>query len=290
MELRVLRYFLEAAREGNITRAAQRLHVSQPTMSKQIKELENELDTKLFIRSNYSIKLTEAGMLLRERAEDIIDLVDKTEAEFKSLDNINSGDIYVGTAESESVKYFAQAVKSLQNNYPNIRCNIYSGNMEDVCERLDKGLLDFAIVMSFVDLNKYNYLKVPASDTWGVIMRKDDPLAQKESLTVDDLLKLPLICSRQWLEQDFPYWFGDKGDDVNIVATFNLSYNASIMVREGLGYAVSYDKLTDTSSGSPLCFRPLVSVPKSEMYIIWRKYQTFTPVASILLKELKRTF
>lgn len=290
MELRVLEYFLEAARESNITRAAQRLHISQPTMSKQIKELEEELGAKLFTRSNYSIKLTEAGMLLRERAEDIISLAEKTKAEFKSLDEINSGDIFVGSAESESVSYFTRVMKDLQSRYPKIRCNFYSGNMEDVCEKLDKGLLDFAIVMSFVDLSKYNYLKIPAADTWGLLMRKDDAVAQKEKLTVDDLIGLPLICSRQWIDQDYPHWFGNKANAVNITATYNLAFNASVMVRTGMGYAITYDKLTDTSEKSDLCFRPLTGVPKSQMYIIWRKYQTFTPVAKLLLRELQEKF
>lgn len=175
MEIRVLRYFLETAREGNMSRAAERLHISQPTMSKQIKEL----GAKLFIRSNFSVRLTDAGMLLRKRAEDILDLVDKTTAEFHALDDVGSGEIFVGASESESVKYFARAVKTIQEQYPGVRCNIFSGNMEDVTERFDKGLLDFAIIMSYVDLSKYNYLAVPASDTWGVIMRKDSPLAKK---------------------------------------------------------------------------------------------------------------
>ena len=290
MEIRVLRYFLESAREANMSRAAERLHISQPTMSRQLKDLEDELGAKLFTRSNYSIRLTEAGMLLRERAEDIIDLVDKTAAEFQALEDFSSGDLYIGSAESDSIRYFAEIVKDLQNRYPKIRCNIFSGNMSDVCERLDKGLLDFAIVMSFVDLTKYNFLPVQASDTWGVLMRKDDPLAEKRTLTLEDVTPLPLICSRQWIDQDFPQWFGEKADGINIVATFNLVYNAAVMVRAGIGYAITYDKLTDTSIESELTFRPLASVPKSEMYIIWRKYQTFTPVARLLLDLLRNRF
>ena len=290
MEIRVLRYFLETAREGNMSRAAERLHISQPTMSKQIKELETELGAKLFIRSNFSVRLTDAGMLLRKRAEDILDLVDKTTAEFHALDDVGSGEIFVGAAESESVKYFARAVKTIQEQYPGVRCNIFSGNMEDVTERLDKGLLDFAIIMSYVDLSKYNYLAVPASDTWGVIMRKDSPLAKKEAATLDDLYGLPLICSRQWMDQDFPQWFEGNTERLQIVATFNLVYNAAVMVREGIGYAISYDKLTDTGETSDLCFRPLAGVPESEMYVVWRRYQTFTPVAELLLGELRRRF
>ena len=290
MEIRVLRYFLEAAREGNITRAAARLHVSQPTMSKQLKDLEAELGKQLFTRTNYSIKLTEAGMLLRKRAEDIIALVDKTEAEFKSFDDSIGGNIYVGCPESDSIKYFARAVKRLQEKHPNVRCNMQSGNLEDVTERLDKGLLDFAIVMDFVDLAKYNYIDVPASDRWGVIMRKDDALAEKESLTLNELSDLPLICSRQGMAVDFPKWFGNNGENLNIVATFNLSYNASVMVKEGIGYAITFDKLTDISSDSELCFIPITDVKNSEMKIIWRKYQVLSPIAELLLKELQNEF
>ena len=287
MEIRVLRYFLETAREGNMTRAAERLFISQPTMSKQLKELENELGAKLFIRSNYSIRLTEAGMLLRDRAEDILSLVAKTEAEFKSLEETNSGDIFVGAPESEAMSLFAEAVHTLQKNYPRIRCNIYSGNLSDVCERLDKGLLDFAIVMSYVDLSKYNYLELPIKDTWGILMRKDDPLAGKSSFAASDLDKLPLICSRQWIDQESPRWLGAAAKDMNIVATYNLVFNGSVMVRAGMGYAVVLDKLVNTGEESDLTFIPLSGVPQTEMYVIWRKYQTFTPIAHLLLQELK---
>ena len=287
MEIRVLRYFLETAREGNMTRAAGRLFISQPTMSKQLKELENELGTKLFIRSNYSIKLTEAGMLLRDRAEDILSLVDKTEAEFKSLEEANSGDIFVGAPESEAMSLFAESVCSLHNKHPRSRCNIYSGNLTDVCERLDKGLLDFAIVMSYVDLSKYNYLELPVKDTWGVLMRKDDPLAEKDHFEVSDLSGLPLICSRQWVDQESPRWLGPAAKEMNIVATYNLVYNGSVMVRAGMGYAVVLDKLVNTSDESDLIFKPLSEAPQSDIYVIWRKYQIFTPIAELLLQELR---
>ena len=290
MEIRTLRYFLETAREGNMTRAAERLFISQPTMSKQLKELENELGAKLFLRSNYNLKLTEAGMLLKKRAEDILALVDKTEAEFRSMDELNRGDIYVGAPESESMMLFAEVVASLQKDYPGIRCNIYSGNLEDVCDRLEKGLLDFAIVMSYVDLSKYNYIRMPAEDSWGILMRKDDPLAEKESLIVDDIKKYPLICSRQWVDQEMPRWFAEESDKLNIAATYNLAFNGAVMARAGIGYAVVLDKLIDTGESSDLTFRPLSGVSETELYVIWRKYQTFTPVAQLLMKELERRF
>lgn len=290
MEIRVLRYFLAVAREENMTRAAEYLHVTQPTLSKQIKQLEEEIGKKLFIRSNYSIKLTEEGLLLRKRAEDIIKMVDKTIDEFHSLDEINGGDIYIGSAESDAIKYFTWAAKNLYKKYPNIRFHLYSGNTETVTERLDKGLLDFAIIVQDVDLSKYNYLKVPSQDTWGVIMRKDSFLANKETITINDLLKLPLIVSRQGITEDYPKWFGEKLDQLNIVATFDLIYNASIMVKEGFGYALSFDKLIDTSQESELCFRPLKPSLETNMYVIWKKYQVFTPLADLLLKEMQNIF
>ena len=290
MEIRVLRYFLETAREENMTRAAERLYISQPTMSKQLKELEKELGVKLFKRSNYNIKLTEAGMLLRERAEDILSLVDKTLEEFKSLDDLNSGDIYVGAPESEAMEQFALVVSDLQKRYPGIRCNIYSGNMQDVCEKLDKGLLDFAIVMNYVDLKKYNYLPMQTEDTWGVILRRDDPLAENEAFTISMLKELPLICSRQWVDYELPQWFGSDTNDVNITATYNLPYNGAVMAKAGIGYAMMLDKLVQTGEDSELVFRPLLDVPKAEMYIIWRKYQTFTPVSQLIVKALREKF
>lgn len=290
MEIRVLRYFLAVAREENMTRAAKYLHVTQPTLSKQIKQLEDEVGKKLFIRSNYSIKLTQEGLLLRKRAEDIVKMVDKTMDEFHSLDEINGGDIYIGGAESDTIKYFTWAARNLHEKYPNIRFHLYSGNTETVAERLDKGLLDFAIIVQDVDLSKYNYLKVPSKDQWGVIMRKDSPLASKTTVTLNDILTLPLIISRQGITEDYPKWFGEKMDQLNIVATFDLIYNASILVKEGFGYALSFDKLVDTSQESELCFRPLNPVLETNMYVIWKKYQVFTPLATLLLKEMQDIF
>lgn len=181
MELRVLRYFLEVARERNITHAAERLHISQPTLSKQLKELEGELGKKLFVRGNYNVRLTDEGMLLRKRAEDILDMVGKTEEEFKSLGEVTGGDIRIGCAESDGIKHLARCVKALQEDYPRIRIHLYSGDTEDLAERLDRGQLDFVVISQEVDLSRYNYLKLPAIDTWGVIMRKDSPLAAKDS-------------------------------------------------------------------------------------------------------------
>lgn len=290
MELRVLRYFLEIAREGNMTHAAQRLHISQPTLSRQIKELEEELGKKLFIRSNYSMNLTEEGMLLRKRAEDILEMTDKTLAEFKSLDEINGGDIHIGCAESNGIASFIQVIQKLKEKYPRIRYHFYSSGTDAANERLDQGLLDFAIIVQEVDLSKYNYLQIPASDQWGLIMRKDSPLAEHSCIHLNDLIDVPLILSRQAMGEEMPKWFGETQDKLNVVATYDLLFNASVMVREGFGYVLGFDGLVYTGSDSDLCFRPLEPALTSPMYIIWKKYQVFSPVVSLLLDELKKIF
>lgn len=287
MEIRVLRYFLEVAREGSITHAAQRLHISQPTLSKQLKDLENELGKKLFVRGSFSVHLTDEGMLLRKRAEDILDMVDKTSDEFRTLGQITGGDIRIGCAESEGIRHLARCVKAVQSRYPSIRVHLYSGDTDDLSERLDRGLFDFAVIAQAVDLSKYNYLEFPEADTWGVIMRKDAPLVQKKAVCIDDLLDVPLMASRQGLREDIPRLFGEKADRLHVTATLNLSFNGSILAREGLGYVLTFDHLIDTSEHSELCFRPLTPPLETKLYIVWKKYQVFTPVAEVLLDELK---
>lgn len=287
MELRVLRYFLEVAREGNITHAAGRLHISQPTLSKQLKELEGELGKKLLIRGNYNVRLTDEGMLLRKRAEDILDMVGKTEEEFKVLGEITGGDVRIGCAESDSIKHLAQRIEAIQKQYPAIRFHLYSGDTDDLSERLDRGLLDFAVIAQSVDLSKYNYLEFPGADTWGVVMRKDAQLAQKERICIDDLLDLPLIVSRLGLREDIPKLFGEKVDRLNVKATINLTFNGSILAREGVGYVLTFEKLVDISEQSALCFRPLTPTLETKLFFTWKKYQMFTPAAELFLAEMR---
>jgi len=287
MEIRVLRYFLEIARAGNMTRAAETLHVSQPTLSKQIKDLEEELGKKLFIRKSTSLSLTDEGMLLRKRAEDILDMVDKTTDEFKALDEITGGEVHIGCAESYQIKYLAQAIHSFKKKYPLFRYHLTSGNTEQVTERLDRGLIDFAVIVEPPNLSRYNYLELPESDIWGLIMKNDDPLARKNTICFEDLADLDLICSEQGMKFDIARWCGEKADTLNLTGTLNLSYNGSVFVKEGLGYMLTFDKLIKTDSESGLCFRPLEPVLETKMYVIWKKYQVFTPIAELLLDELK---
>ena len=290
MELRILNYFVEAAREENISRAAAKLHVSQPAMSKQLKALEEELGKKLFKRSNYRIELTAEGQIFKRRAEDILEMVNKTKIEFDTMDEDVAGDVYIGCAESDSIKYLAHIAKNLQNKYPNIHYHIYSGNGEDLYYRLESGLLDFSATLQNVDISKYEYLTLPTPDVWGVIMRKDSPLANKKFITREDLRELPLICSREALNEEYLKWFGTEFNKYSIVLTYNLLYNASIMVREGLGYAISIDKLIDTSENSEICFRPLYPELKSELRFIWKKYQLFSSAAELFLREMKKQY
>ena len=295
MEIRVLRYFLAIAREGSITNAANYLHVTQPTLSRQIKELEEEVGQKLFIRGSHNMKLTQEGFILRKRAEEIVSMVDKTEAEFRSMESTVAGDIYIGGGETRAISYIANVVRELREEYPDIKYHLHSGNEADVTERLDRGLIDFGILVQPADLTKYDCLHLPAEDIWGVVMRKDSPLAEKPSITRQDLRELPLILSRQAIagrkeDNEFINWFGSDFDKLNIVTTFNLMYNAAIMVEAGIGYAVGIDGITNTDVNSPLCFRPLEPRMTAGLDVIWKKYQVFTPAAELFLQRLQERY
>lgn len=290
MEIRVLRYFLEIARTENMTRAAEILHISQPTLSRQIKELEQELGKKLFHRGSTTLTLTEEGMLLRKRAEDILDMVDKTTDEFKALDEITGGEVRIGCAESYQIKYLARAIRSFRESYPLFRYHLTSGNTEQVIERLDKGLIDFAAIVEPPNLEKYNYLEMRGTNMWGLVMPKTDPLASKEQICFEDLATLPLICSEQGLKYDITRWCGEKADILNISGTVNLPYNGSVFVKEGLGYLLAFEQLIDTGTDSALCFRPLEPRLETKMFVVWKKYQAFSPIAGLLLDKIKKTF
>ena len=291
MELRVLNYFLAIAREQSIVHAAESLHLSQPTLSTQIKNLEEELGKQLLIRGtkgSRKVTLTEEGMILRKRAEEILDLVRRTESEIAMSDDIVIGDLYIGTGETDGIRLIARAAKTLQNRHPGIRYHITSGNASLVMERLDKGLIDFGIVFKDVDLAKYNMLETPCSDIWGVLMRKDAPLAQKKTITPQDLRDKPLILSQQeYRGGGLTRWIGREPAKLNITATYNLLFNASLLVDEGLGYAIGFDKIINTAGESNLCFRPLEPKLDNKMRIIWKKYQLFSKPAEKFLEVLR---
>ena len=288
MELRVLQYFLAVAREQNISAAAHSLHLTQPTLSRQLRELEEELGKQLMIRGNRKITLTQDGMLLRKRAEEILDLVGRTEKELAQSDETVSGDVYIGTGETDGVRQIARAAHAVQQHYPNILFHIVSGDAVDVCERLDKGLLDFGILLGDIDKTKYCYLELPMKDTWGVLMQRSSPLAEKESISPQDLWDKPLILSRQVDNKSGLYrWLGKEPSDLHTVSTYNLIYNASLMVAEGMGYAFTLDKLVNTA-GSDLCFRPLNPRLELGMYLVWKKSQSFSRAMELFQEQLQK--
>lgn len=291
MELRVLQYFLAVAREQNISSAAESLHLSQPTLSTQLKALEQELGKQLLIRGtkgSRKVLLTEEGMILRKRAEEILELVRMTENEISLSDEAVAGDVYIGTGESDMIRIFAKAAKKLQEMYPDIHYHILSGNAVFVQEHLDKGLVDFGVVYGPVDTNIYSSIEIPIHDIWGVLMRKDSPLAKKECIQPQDLWDKPLIVSSQesggwpllqWLQRDIA--------KLNIVATYNLVFNASLLVEEGLGYALCFDKLIHITDESDLCFRPLSPQMEASASIIWKRYQVFSKAAQKFMDTLQ---
>lgn len=286
MELRVLRYFLEVAREENITAAAESLHITQPTLSKQLMDLEDELGKQLFIRGKRRITLTEDGILLRKRASEIIELVEKAESELQNNDELVVGDVYIGAAETDGIKLIAKLCKNLQDKYPNIHYHLFSGNSEDVLEKLDKGLVDFAILFEPSDLKKYNHIKLPVYNNWGLLMKKDNPLAKLEYIKPKNLLNIPIIFSKQALDNnELAGWFGQNVEKLNIVTTYNLIYNASFFVEEGFGSALTLDNLVNNPN---LCFRPLEPNLKSNLVMAWKKYQVFSKASQIFLYELQK--
>ena len=290
MELRTMRYFLAVAREENMTRAAELLHVTQPTLSKQLKALEHELGKKLFLRHSFSIQLTEEGILLRKRAEDLVNMADKITTEFLTLDDVLGGDVYFGLAESYQIRHLAAAIKTFKNTCPGLHYHITSGDTEQVTEKLDKGILDFAVLAEEPDSAKYHYLVFPEADRWGVVMPDDCPLAKRLSICADDLIGLPLFCSEQGWNRDISKWCGNQIDQLHLEGSFRLSYNGSLFVKEGLGYLLTLEHLVDTSKDSGLTFRPLTPTLETGMYLIWKKHQVFTPIAQRLLETFKNCF
>lgn len=295
MDVRVLRYFLAVAREGSVTGAANFLHVTQPTLSRQIKDLEEELGTKLFVRHSHSVSLTPDGMRLRKRAEEVVEMIEKTEAEFSTKEETIGGDIHIGGGETRVMRHLAGIIREIREAYPDIHVHLYSGNSEDVTERLDKGLLDFGILIQPADLSKYDYVNLPDKDVWGVLTRKDNPLAVKHAITRHDLLGQPLLLSRQAIRRtsaknEFIDWFKDDFEKLDVVATFNLVYNAAIMAEGGIGHVVTIDGLADTSEAGTLCFRLLEPRLETGLNIVWKKYQVFSPAAEVFFQKIEERF
>jgi DNA-binding transcriptional LysR family regulator len=217
-------------------------------------------------------------------------MVDKIEKEFLSLDDITGGELFFGLAESYQIRYLARELHALKVQYPGLRYHITSGDTEQVTEKLDKGLLDFAVICDAPNGKKYDSIVFPEGDTWGLILPKEDPLAKKENIRVDDLVGLPLFTSEQGWEGDIRKWAGNRFPELHLEGSFRLAYNASMFVREGLGYQLSFQQLVDVSESSGLTFRPLEPRLESKLYLIWNRYQAFTPIAEKLIEQIRRSF
>lgn len=291
MEIRVLKYFLTVAQEGNITAAAAKLHVTQPTLSRQIRDLERELGEQLFERHSHNVALTREGTLFRERAKDIVGLVEQTEAEFKALRSNLEGDVYFGAAETREIGVVARAIKRMQEQYPRVVVHLSSGNAADLCVQLDRGTLDFALLSQPLTLSKYACFDLPGKNRWMLYTRKDNPLAEKEAIACDDLKDEPLIVSSQSMravtDNNVIEWFGSHLKDIRFVADFNLPFNAAVLAEEGIGSLITWDGLVDISERSALCMRPLEPAIESRLTVAWRKHSSFSHAAEVFLDFLR---
>lgn len=288
MDIRVLQYFLTVAREESITKAAEALRMTQPPLSRQLKDLEEELGKQLLIRGSKKVTLTEDGMLLRKRAEELVALMKKTKDELTSSDENINGEIYIGCGETETISFLAQVAQNLRKKHPLIHYHIYSGDAERVIEKLDKGLIDFGLLVGHTDISKYDHIQLPMKDTWGVLMCKDSPLAEKEVISAEDLWDKPLIISHQTSMNDEMFsWLKADISKLNIVATYDLVYNAAQFAKKGFGYVIALDKLINTTGESNLCFRPLFPALEAKLCIIWKKYQVLSRASNTFLKQLQ---
>ncbi|MBR1828822.1 MAG: LysR family transcriptional regulator [Atopobiaceae bacterium] len=290
MELRTLRSFLAVAREGNVTRAARSLHITQPALSRQLLELERELGCELLVRESRGVTLTDAGMLLRKRAEEIVMLADRAELEIRSPEADVEGDVWIGSGESRAIESVAKVAAQLSERHPDIHLRLHSGNRDDVVERVDKGLLDFGVGFGEEPPTRYDSMKLPGEDTWGMLVRADDPLALRDSITLDELRGERIIASGQSsnvASQDDPTitFFGET--DFNVVATYTLLYNASLLVEQGLGIAVCFDGIVATGEGTPFAFVPFEGMERVSSYLVWKRYQPLSRACEAFLRAMR---
>ena len=288
IETRLLQYFLAIAEEQSINRAADYLHITQPTLSKQMMDLEASLGKQLLIRGKKKVTLTEDGAYLRSRAQEIISLMEKTEASFRESEQSVSGDVFIGCGEHRSTYPIMQMIKAIQEEYPDIRFHFFSGNADAITERLDKGLLDMGFLLEPEINPRYDYQILPLYETWGVLMRKDSELADRDSITFKELSGLPLIMPSQTSNfTKITTFFADTLSSAHMVASYNLIYNAGLMVEAGMGYALGIDDLINTAGNHPLTFVPLSPTLKSNVYLFTKKYQVFSKATKLFLDRLQ---
>ena len=287
MELRVLRYFLAVAREENITKAAALLHLTQPTLSRQLMQLEEELGVQLFQRSRYHIILTDEGMLLRRRAQELVELADKTAQEFRKDPELR-GEISIGSGDLEGMSLLAEQLTSFQRLHPQVTYQLYSGNADNIKERIEGGTLDLGLLLEPVDISKYDVIRLPVKEQWGVHVREDSPLAGKESVTAKDLAGVPLILTQRGLVQkELERWFGPYGGQLQAAATGNLPYNMAQLARAGMGAFLTIRLRCDYQD---LRFLPLSPPLEAGTVLAWKKAETFPPAMAALLEHVKKCF
>lgn len=285
MELRVLNYFLMVAREENITKAAQLLHVTQPTLSRQLMQLEEELGVQLFHRGKHSVRLTEEGMLLRRRAQELVSLSEKTKLELQCREEVPAGEIAIGCGETKSMSLLSSSMVSFRERYPLVQFSIYSAIADDIKERIEKGLLDMGLLVEPVDISKYEYIRLPVKERWGVLVREDSPLARKASVTPEDLLDIPLIMSRREpVKNQLASWFGTVFDQMEIAATYNLIVNAAFMVEQGLGVALCFDLGAVFEN---LRFVPLWPRMETGSVLVWKKNQALSSAQAQFIRHIR---
>ena len=289
MEFRVLKYFLMVAREENITKAAALLHLTQPTLSRQLMQLEAELGVKLFHRSKHSIILTEDGMLLKRRAQEIISLSDKTVQELSHKEDVLSGEIAIGCGETKNMLFLSEQIKKFRQKYPLVQFSIHSAIADDIKERIEKGILDIGLLMEPVDVGKYEFIRMPQKEKWGILVRKDSELAAKESINPKDLTNVPLIMvKRELVKNELASWFGDYYEGLQIAATYNLILNAASMVERGVGVVLCFD--LGATFYEDLCFIPLAPTLETGSVLVWKKNQTLGMATSQFMSFLKNAF
>ena len=289
MDIRVLKYFLAVAEAESITRAAEILHTTQPNLSRQLTDLEESVGRKLFERGSRKITLTEEGMFLCRRAKEIVALLERTEVDLALFDEVTSGDVYIGAAETHAMRRIGNVIQSLRHSHPQVMYHFFSGSTVEVLEQVNKGLFDFGILVDPVDPQKYEHIRLPVNDTWGVLMRRDSPLAELEAIRPEDIKDKPLLCSQQMLDaKDIAEWIGEDFKNLNVVFTFNLITTPAMMVEEGVGYTFTFDRLINTTGESNLCFRPLEPRFETGLYLVWKKDQRLTKQAKLFLERFKQ--
>ena len=287
MDIRVLKYFLAVVREENITKAAEVLHVTQPTLSRQLSKMEEDLGVQLFLRGKKGITLTDEGLLLRRRAEEIVELADKVERELIAHEEMIDGEISIGSGELASVQLLPELFKSFKERYPKVRFDLYTGNADQIKQRLDNGLTDMGILLEPVEIEKYDFIRFSIPERWVVVMRSDDPIAQKNAVTIDDLVSLPLIfVKRQSIRNELESWFRGHIDELNIAATSNMSTNAAILVERGFGYALVIEGSLPFLDTTKVCYRPLSPERTTTSVIAWKKNQPLSPAVRKFLEHL----